>query len=934
MSVPYQITKLSANNYTTWATDIRFLLLEKNCYDIVTGTEVEPEGEEVKAEVRDFNIRKRLALSTIYLNISPEYRKIIETLDDPKEVWSTLARNFRPDNRAYHMSLFSDLFACRIEKNETINLFSSRILQIGAQLEDLGKPVEELYLSYQLLRHLPSKFDPVVQNILRWSDNKFTYQKILLELIAEETRLRLRNQDRAHSDVSRQEAFFVEKPRRRCPTCKKFHHPSQKCWYPHPVGRGRGNFSRGKYRSPSPQNATWSSPSRSDNSSSYVFNDSQDPSSREDYPRQSRSRHHSPYRRSSPETSPSPPRSSRRSRKAGTSYGRTGKGKMDSKGKMSFFVAEANISDHSDDNVWIFDTAASHHFCKNRELFTNFKSVKNESMVLAVNGVEFPIKGRGDIEINFGYVDCVLKDVLYSPKLRRNLLSGSKLDQNGFSYSGRGGRITAWDGDKVIFKAKLDRALYYVFPLDNYVSNVEHSNYTNDKLTLWHSKFGHANLDYIVRTSQLNAVKGMPALKKLSDFTCEPCRLNKHRKVSFHSIEDIRSKQPLELLYLDVWGPVNIEGRKGERYYLSIVDDYSRRIALYPMTEKSDVFDIFEGHVKRAERSLNLRVKAIRTDNGSEFVNRNFYLFCSEMGIKHEKTNPYTPQQNGVAERLNRTVVDGARTMLYESNLDKSFWPEAVLAFVHVWNRLCHQGQSKTPIELYTGSKPSVRHLREFGSTVYVGVPKQLRGKLDPKARKGVVVGYALGTKGYRVFLPDLEKVVETCDVSFPRSEQSGNGAALAPENNTYNWTDQSEEPGEQHDVYLPRSNPGDELGVYHPGTPRSPLSSQSSSSAEDTDEEEDEGDGGAATAKMPAKETTWSRIVVRRPDGSRNDVYYYNDNHKSRFKTLKEIEKHCKSANLKYDPSLFNFSGKDLFQGPVNPQPSTSGVQCKNSTS
>lgn len=257
--------------------------------------------------------------------------------------------------------------------------------------------------------------------------------------------------------------------------------------------------------------------------------------------------------------------------------------------------------------------------------------------MLAVNGVEFPIKGRGDIEINFGYVDCTLKDVLYSPKLRRNLVSGSKLDKEGFSFTGRGGRITAWNGNNIILKAKLDRGLYYVFPLDNYVSNVEHSNHTYNKLNLWHNKFGHANLDYIVRTSQLNAVKGMPMLKKLSNFSCESCRLNKHRKVSFYSIEAIRSKQPLDLLYLDVWGPFSIEGRRGERYYLSIVDDYSRRVALYPMTEKSDVFDIFERHVKRAERSLNLRVKAIRTDNGSEFVNRNFDLFVQKWGLSMRK---------------------------------------------------------------------------------------------------------------------------------------------------------------------------------------------------------------------------------------------------------------------------------------------------------
>ncbi|GFW62946.1 copia protein [Trichonephila clavipes] len=136
-----------------------------------------------------------------------------------------------------------------------------------------------------------------------------------------------------------------------------------------------------------------------------------------------------------------------------------------------------------------------------------------------------------------------------------------------------------------------------------------------------------------------------------------------------------------------------------------------------------------------------------------------------ERGIKHEKTNIYTPQQNGASERLNRTVIDGARTVLSESGLDKSFWPEAVLYFVHVWNRLCHSGQTLTPIELYIGIKPSIRHLRPFGSTLYVGTPRPLRGKLDPKAKKGILVGFALGTRGYR------------------KPQQSNGGAVLASPN-------------------------------------------------------------------------------------------------------------------------------------------------------
>ncbi|GFY10359.1 copia protein [Trichonephila clavipes] len=149
------------------------------------------------------------------------------------------------------------------------------------------------------------------------------------------------------------------------------------------------------------------------------------------------------------------------------------------------------------------------------------------------------------------------------------------------------------------------------------------------------------------------------------------------------------------------------------------------------MCHKSDTYDILAKFIIRAERQLDLKVKAVRTDFGGEFIASILSDFFVERGIKHEKTNIYTSQQNGASERLNRTIIDGARTVLSESRLDKSFWPEAVLYFVHVWNRLCHSGQTLTPIELYIGVKPSIRHLRPFGSTLYVGTPRPLRGKLD-----------------------------------------------------------------------------------------------------------------------------------------------------------------------------------------------------------
>ncbi|GFW86596.1 retrovirus-related Pol polyprotein from transposon TNT 1-94 [Trichonephila clavipes] len=137
--------------------------------------------------------------------------------------------------------------------------------------------------------------------------------------------------------------------------------------------------------------------------------------------------------------------------------------------------------------------------------------------------------------------------------------------------------------------------------------------------------------------------------------------------------------------------------------------------------------------------------------------------FLTELGIKHEVTNSYTPEMNGVAERFNLTALDGIKTLLKSSEVPHKFWGEALLCFTYAWNRICHKDSNKTPFEKYSGRKPSVLHLKPFGCLAYAGVPKQIRKKkFDMRAKMGIMMGYAQSTKGYRIWLIDENKLVET----------------------------------------------------------------------------------------------------------------------------------------------------------------------------
>ncbi|GFX92868.1 retrovirus-related Pol polyprotein from transposon TNT 1-94 [Trichonephila clavipes] len=192
----------------------------------------------------------------------------------------------------------------------------------------------------------------------------------------------------------------------------------------------------------------------------------------------------------------------------------------------------------------------------------------------------------------------------------------------------------------------------------------------------------------------------------------------------------VRSKRPLELLHMDLCGPMPTESQGGNKYFLSIIDDYSRKVTVFPIRNKSDVFHTFIRFQKRAERFLSKKVIAVRTDGGLEFCNKDMDNFLTELGIKHEVTNSYTPEMNGVAERFNLTALDGIKTLLKSSEVPHKLWGEALLCFTYAWNRICHKDSNKTPFEKYSGRKPSVLHLKPFGSLAYAGVPKQIRKKI------------------------------------------------------------------------------------------------------------------------------------------------------------------------------------------------------------
>jgi hypothetical protein len=226
--------------------------------------------------------------------------------------------------------------------------------------------------------------------------------------------------------------------------------------------------------------------------------------------------------------------------------------------------------------------------------------------------------------------------------------------------------------------------------------------------------------------------------------------------------------RPLELLHMDLFGPIAYISIDGNKYCLVTVDDYSRFTWMFFLQDKSQTQETLKGFLRQAQNEFGLRMNKIRSDNGTKFKNSQIEGFLEDEGIKHEFSSPYTPQQNGVVERKNRTLLDMARTMLDEYKTSDRFWAEAINTACYSINRLyLHRILKKTSYELLTGKRPNVSYFRVFGSKCFILVKRGRKSKFAPKAVEGFLLGYDSNTRAYKVFNKSTRLIEVSCDIVF-----------------------------------------------------------------------------------------------------------------------------------------------------------------------
>lgn len=287
-------------------------------------------------------------------------------------------------------------------------------------------------------------------------------------------------------------------------------------------------------------------------------------------------------------------------------------------------------------------------------------------------------------------------------------------------------------------------------------------------LKIWHERLGHIHKRALCDLVEKELVHGVK-VNNTSKFFCDACQVGKMHKLSFKPITERVERQPGEFVHSDVCRPMSVQSLAGARFFVTFMDDATGFRHVYFVRHKSDVFDRFREYEQLVSNKFGRAMKTLRADNWLEYCNEKMRKYLTAKGILMENTAPYNPQQNGKAERDNRTIVECARTMLQAKKLPKFLWAEAVNTAIYTLNRTGHSrlGGSKTPYELWTGKKSDLSHARIFGSEAFVHVPRMFTKKFDARAKRTLLVGYQGESSNYRLYNPDTKTVSVSRDVSF-----------------------------------------------------------------------------------------------------------------------------------------------------------------------
>ncbi|KAL4383277.1 hypothetical protein GQ457_15G009090 [Hibiscus cannabinus] len=627
-----QIPRLTKTNYGNWSIQMKALLGSQDCWDIVEKGYVEPENaaaeealtNEEKRALRDARKRDKRALYFIFQAVDESTFEKISEATTAKQAWEILQKSLQGVEKAKKVrlqSLRAEFEMLKMKNTESIDDYVSRVKAVANEMKRNGETLGEVRVMEKILRSLVRKFDYVVVAIEESKDlSQMTIDELVGSLQAHEQKMKL-NEDTENLEQVLQSKLHVNEG-------------GASSSY----ARGRGN--RGGYRG-----------SYKGGRCGRTYGNNQ---TSEDYQTPSRGRgfrgrgrggfqqrnkfqvqcyncnkygHYSYDCRSTPKNEE-----------------RIHVAAAEEENEESHVFLSYKGNEESKKNIWYLDNCASNHMCGRKEWFVELDE-KVRGRVIFGDDSHAEVKGKA---------------------MKSNIISLGQLLEKGYEVQmkNRSLSLKNKNGELVV---QVDMTRNRLFTIDIESREVKcMKTAIKDDSWLWHLRYGHLGFSGLKLLSKAKMVNGLPEINPPNQL-CEACIKGKQHRQSFEVGKSWRARRPLEIVHTDIAGPFDIPSLGGNMYYLTFIDDYSRKCWVYVLKEKSEALAKFKEFKAMAEKQSDQFIKILRSDRGSEYTKNLFEDFCKEHGIIHQLTVRYTPQQNGVAERKNRTILDMARSMVKES---------------------------------------------------------------------------------------------------------------------------------------------------------------------------------------------------------------------------------------------------------------------------
>ena len=714
MTRKYTMEKLNDKNYRMWKLRMSLILERAQLIDIVNGKLLQPKTTPELDEWKNKDLDARMEL---VMHLTDEQIDLVKDLETSKEIWDALKERHEPSDRTTKINTLRHLVTLEMEESEGIDTFIRKWQLALEQALSAGNKIDEDMKFDLILGALPDSWDTFVTT--HGNDDTSNMKNMFLKMKREEIR-RIKGKAKhndgsmAMSAITRFQKSNFSKPR-----FQKF----QRSYKPNqPSKQGALNVS--------------TITCRYCNKTGHMERECR----RKQYDQRNKGKRYNAQAHSA--LIPN--------EEEDTSF-------------IQAFMSEVQTNKIQMERLWYFDTGATHHLTHSREWLHNYKPLHHPLEVrFGDNGMKLAL-GKGTIYLSINNKSKItISNVYFVPGLAKNLLSVSEATSNGtiieFHYNCAIIRYKLPTGDIIKTTCPKIGKLYPLkmmdhSPVEAYIAS---SHQQDDQTLIWHHRLGHLHPKSMKTIQTHKLVEGIPTKPFQYLSICEGCIYGKQSRRKFpHHIH--QTERALQIVHSDLCGPLQIPSITGNRYFITFIDDFTRFTIIYFMKSKAGAFNAFKTYKALAENQCQSQIKTIRTDNGGEYCSTEWKTFCKTQGIRHEFTTSYNPQQNGVAERKNRTLLDASRSMLQVAGLQNKFWQEAISTACYLQNRSPHKVLGlNTPFSLWFGRKPNVGHLKIFGAIAYSHIPPKLRKKLDPHSIKCIMVGYgeSEGIKGYKLFNP------------------------------------------------------------------------------------------------------------------------------------------------------------------------------------